>query len=242
MISGYINSVPFSVYNCGEFVLSPSEHYIRWTPSDISDGTFTIAGSTYNFSDYSGYFTWYGSTITSSAFQNNSLLTSIETDAVRIEDSAFYNCNNILYISIPNCKYIGSYAFYNNNIRASGTFLLSKCEYIGSYAFYSNHWLGTSGMELPKCSYIGGNAFNSCMMMSNVYLSVCSYIGERAFNQARPRLLKLWYSSVCYIPSSTVFNDSDTYWSVYVPSSLYYDYIEARGWSYFYGVNQIVSF
>ena len=34
-----------------------SEYYIRWAPSDLSSGRFRIGSSTYNFSDYSGYFT-----------------------------------------------------------------------------------------------------------------------------------------------------------------------------------------
>ena len=70
MISGYINSVPFSVYDCGEIMIL-DDHYIKWLPSYIHTGTFTIEGSTYNFSDYSsGMFTWSTATITSFAFRS----------------------------------------------------------------------------------------------------------------------------------------------------------------------------
>ena len=83
---GYIDSSSFPVYTYGEMMVSSSvspvsKYYIWWTPSNISSGTFTMEGSTYNFSDYSGSFEFEGGIIQDSAFNNAWSIQTLNTNA-----------------------------------------------------------------------------------------------------------------------------------------------------------------
>lgn len=214
MISGYINSVPFSVYDCGEIEMNTT-YYVRWLPSYISSGTFIIDGSTYNYSDYSsGIFDNFNTAITQSAFATNTTSISyIETDTFGIDSGAFshYGCPLLSSVSIPYCKYIGYCAFLGCDLITSIS--LPQCESIGEYAFALT---GLSKVCLPKINFISGYAFADCSNLKEIYLeadSVCELFSSTAFKRTG-------------ITSSTGY--------IIVPDSLYSSYIVASEWSYFY--------
>lgn len=161
---GYIDSSSFPVYTYGEMMLSSSispdsKYYIWWTPSNISSGTFTMEGSTYNFSDYNGSFEFEGGIIQSSAFQNT-LIQTLNTNAKEIEEYAFQSCTSLSWVSLPICESIRDCAFWN-------------CSSL-------------SQLSLPVCSHIGESAFYGCTSLNTITLgwsSVCLNTNSLVFNK-----------------------------------------------------------
>ena len=151
---GYIDSSSFPVYTYGEMIVV-TPYYIRWTPSAISSGTFSIDGSTYNFSDYSGEFLFYKNSITKSAFKENLDITTIDTDVRTIGQAAFENCYNLSEVSLSNVTSIAYRAF-------------------GSCSALSTAYL-------PECNIIAAQAFENCYNLSEVSLPNVTSIAYRAF-------------------------------------------------------------
>lgn len=154
---GYIDSSSFPVYTYGEMIVV-TPYYIRWTSSDISSGTFSIDGSTYNFSDYSGEFLFYKNSITKSAFKENLDITTIDTDVRTIGQEAFENCYNLSEVSLSKVTSIAYRAF--GSCSALYTAYLPECNIIQLGAFYGaglqTITLGASSI----CSLIGSDAFS----------------------------------------------------------------------------------
>ena len=200
MISGIINSTPFSVYNLNGEMIVWDKHYIQWSPSDIS-GSFTMEGSTYSLEDYSGYFEFLGSSITSSAFKSNPDIVTVETDAMDIQRDAFRECPALASVSLSECKVIGSTAFYKcyslssvyapyvesvswmgfESCSSLTSIDLPNCSYIDAAAF--GYCLSLSRISAPKVEYISRVAFFSCPLLASVYLPSCSVIESGAFQR-----------------------------------------------------------
>ena len=177
---GYIDSSSFPVYPYGEMMISspiPPEgkYYIWWTPSNISSGTFTMEGSTYNFSDYNGSFEFEGGIIQSSAFQNT-LIQTLNTNAKEIEDYAFQSCTSLSWVSLPMCESIRDFVFWK--CYSLSRVILPMCRYIGWFAFQS---CPLTQVRLPMCSHITFGAFANCTSLSQVSLPMCSLLDEAAF-------------------------------------------------------------
>ena len=156
-----------SIYAFGSLVWSqrpPKEYYIRWTPSNISSGTFSIAGVTYNFSDYNGYFSDFNGSITSSAFASTSIET-IETNAYSIGGYAFYNCSSLITASLSECENL-DYGVFKNCTSLQELFV-PECKMVSDYAFRSCHSLVS--ISLPLCSYLGCEAFYCCFSLKTTY-------------------------------------------------------------------------
>lgn len=196
MISGIINSTPFSVYNLnGEMIVWNPDYYIQWLPSDIS-GSFTMEGSTYNLEDYGGVFYFSDGLVTSGAFMSNSDIVSIATNADEIQDNAFMVCTALVSASLSTCSVIGSTAFY-------------KCYSLSSvYAPYveSVSWMGfeycssLTSIDLPNCSYIDGAAFGYCLSLSRISAPKVEYINRQAFFSC-PLLASVYLPSCSVIES-----------------------------------------
>ena len=257
---GYIDSSSFPVYTYGEMMISSpvspvSKYYIWWTPSNISRGTFTMEGSTYNFSDYNGSFEFEGGIIQDSAFNNARSIQTLNTNAKEIRQYAFNHCTSLTQVSLPACisigkmvfdtcisltqislpvcLYIGDYAF--TDCRSLTQISLPVCSYIDDGAFTNCSSL--TQVSLPVCSHIGNYVFQICSSLSQVSLPVCSYIGYSAFvNCSLLNIITLGWSSVCDILESQVFNNTgitSSTGSIFVPSSLVSSYKSATYWSYF---------
>lgn len=173
---GYIDSSSFPVYTYGEMIVV-TPYYIRWTPSDISSGTFSIDGSTYNFSDYSGEFLFYKNSITKSAFKENLDITRIDTDVNTIEQAAFENCYNLSEVSLSKVTSIAYRAF--GSCSALSTAYIPECTIVAAQAFENCYNL--SEVSLPNVTSIAYRAFFSCYNLSSVYLPECSTVGAQAF-------------------------------------------------------------
>lgn len=138
-------------------------------------------------------------------------ITSYSGNEIAIMYGAFENCTYTLSsVAFPYCKYIDDYAF--KNCRFLSYISFPKCEYIGSNTFADCYSLTTANFS--ECNYIGSSAFYYCRFLSSLYLlgsSVVSLANSNAFN---------------YTPLSAIATGK-----IYVPSSLYNDYIVATNWS-----------
>lgn len=231
---GYIDSSSFPVYTYGEMMIV-TPYRIRWTPRNISTGTFTIDGSTYNFSDYSysGEFLLDKGYITSSAFKSNQNITSIYTDVVGINQYAFGYCYNLSQISLPNVTNLGYRAFFS--CYALSSVYLPECSVVGGQVF---GWCsGLTSISLPKCEYLYNRALYNTAI-SEIYLPVCSNISSLAFEDCK-YLSKIIIdsSSVCRLFSSDAFTGTgitSSKGNIVVPASLYESYRTDSVWSYFF--------
>ena len=134
------------------------------------------------------------------------------TKAVRNNYSIYTNINstNLTSVSLPNCEYIGSYAF-NKCSNITG-FLLPNCKFIGGEAFRGCSCSLFTSLTLPNCRYIGGQAFYDCKSVSEIYFPG---------------------SEVCFIEQTTMWNTglAGMRLKFYVPASLIDEYKTALWWS-----------
>ena len=164
--------------------------------------------------------------IGSSAFQNCSLLTQVSLPVCsHIDTFAFRDCELLSQVSLPVCSLIDSYAFFWCS--SLSQISLPVCSDIGMYAFCRCSLL--SQVNLPMCSIIGGYAFYNCSSLSQVNLPVCSYIGDSAFYDTNLTSLTLGSNSVVTLVGDNQFFPTDML-SIYVPGSLYSQYITDPKW------------
>ena len=164
--------------------------------------------------------------IGSSAFQNCSLLTQVSLPVCsHIDTFAFRDCELLTQVSLPVCSLIDSYAFFWCS--SLSQISLPVCSYIGMYAF--KNCTNLNEVNLPVCSFIGSYAFNSCSSLSQVNLPVCSFIGTQAFYDTNLTSLTLGSNSVVSLSGDDQFPPTDML-SIYVPGSLYSQYITDPKW------------
>lgn len=174
IISAYTGGVPVvEIYNNGVKVW-PIGWYIKWTPTDLS-GTFTIDGSTYNMEDYNGYFSDFSGVITSSAFRSTGI-TTIDTNAITIQERAFAACGALSQISLSQCETMGQAAFAGCLFQYID---LPKCQWIGIDAFY--YCINLSQVSLPECRAVPIEAFAMCRNLQSIELPKCSYVTAEGF-------------------------------------------------------------
>ena len=170
LLGMYKNAPVWSNLSCVIYPLSstPGSYYINWTPSNLSRGSFTLEGYTQYFADFSGSFPWFDGVIDAhydssadvyeGAFAYTSISTII-TNAYKVESKAFDTCESLTTASFPNCSYIGDYTF-----------------------IYCNR---LTKLDLPVCEYLGDKVFADCGSSLQVILgnsSVCKLNGTLANN------------------------------------------------------------
>lgn len=145
--------------------------------------------------------------------------------ATTVGSSAFFYCSSLIQVSLPMCSYIGRYAFWEcvSLLQVN----LPVCNKIDTFAF--DGCTSLSQISLPKCSYIGNYAFYSCSSLSQVDLPVCSFIGNQAFYDTNLTSLTLGSNSVVSLSGDNQFPPTDML-SIYVPGSLYSQYITNHKW------------
>lgn len=166
---------------------------------------------------------------------------SYENSSVdRVGEYAFCFYSSLQSIDLPMASYIGNYAFSYCTLLQSVH--LSNVSYIGRNAFAGCYSLQSA--NLPVASYIGGCAFAWCYSLQSIDLPKASYIGGDAFRRCYKLLsLYLGSTSVCSLAASNAFTltpiadyttyTGGVYGSIYVPASLYSDYINATNWTVF---------
>jgi hypothetical protein len=187
---------------------------------NIWSNAFNNCSSLKNVTFAAGY-----SVVEEGTFQNCVNLEEFSYTVTKAYSKAFMNCKKLSYIKFhdANC-HLGSSAFYGceNLETISGAILIGgfmdNLE-IGIDAFYGcsklkSITLGTmiSGME-PK-----DNAFRGCKALSQFYLHSSTKVFSITTN---------WFVDTPLSSSSYL----GKYGSIYVPSSLYYSFRRASGWS-----------
>lgn len=162
-----------------------------------------------------------------------------------VESMAFYDCRSLRTVDLPACETIGEFAFHGCQALVSAS--LPACTEIHQCAFQECSSL--QGIDLPKCSRIGADGFAFCSSIAVASLPVCELIGARAFRMC-DSLSSLYLTSVSSVPtlgvdafyetpiggyprSAGYSMDYDRYGTIYVPSSLYSEFVIAERWSSF---------
>lgn len=157
------------------------------------------------------------STVGSYAFACCYNLTSVNLpQATSIGKSAFFNCYSLTSVSLPQATLIGGYAFgYCSSLTSVS---LSQATTIRNHAFdYCTH---LTSIDLPKATEIGSNAFADCYKLLSIYLIGSSVVSLESTNTFKSTPISDYTTSTAGI-----------YGSIYVPASLYNNYITAMNWS-----------
>ena len=153
--------------------------------------------------------------------------TTIENNASVIRAHCFYQCN-ITSASFPECELIKGYVFQYCSSLTTANF--PKCTQIGTSAFNSCEAL--SQVSFPKCYSVGSYAFANCTSLESINLPECVGISNYAFVFCSSlKSVYLTASSVVSLANSAAFDSTHASLAVYVPASLYSDYITANNWS-----------
>lgn len=177
--------------------------------------------------------------IGSSAFRGCSFLISAEfLSCKEVNASAFNGCTELISIAFPQCESLGSHAFEGCVQLVSAA--LPMCKTLGSYTFYGCSRLGS--VDLLKCKSFGAYAFYSCWALQEISIPECEMLNQCAFvSCTHLKNIYLLGSSVTSLASTDVFLNTplslSTYLgyfgSIYVPKSLYADYVADSIWSFY---------
>lgn len=176
--------------------------------------------------------------IGSSAFRGcHTLSTARFPKCTSLESFALARCAALTEVYFPMCERIVGYTFYQCSALTKAFF--PTCVTVDGPAFID--CVALSGVDFSACTYIGPNAFSGCHSLSTALLPLCSYIGNSAFRYCY-NLVHLYLTSVTAVTSlrvsvfysTPIGGYSDVvgrYGSVYVPSSLYDQFIVATNWA-----------
>ena len=103
----------------------------------------------------------------------------------------------------------------------------NSASFVANGAFYNNSYVQT--VNLPYATSVGDYAFYGCYLLSQVDLPVCSFIGNQAFYNTNLISLTLGSNSVVSLSGDDQFFPTDML-SIYVPVSLYNQYITNHKW------------
>lgn len=176
-----------------------------------------------------------GSYAFGSCFQ---LSSAIFPSVTTMYNNAFNRCNAIHEASFPLLTSIPQSAFmYCSKLN---TLYFPNVTSIGASAFVSCS-MSMYSIEFPKATIIGNAAFMMCTMLETASFPAATSFGTSAFyNNYHLLSLYLMGSSVPTIASNTFVSTpiagrtsstGGVYGSVFVPASLYNDYITATNWS-----------
>ena len=195
-------------------------------------------------------------------FSEHSEITSVDLPKCSIVGNyAFLNCTGLTSVNIPMCESIGYKAFFNcYNLSSSLEFPV--CKTIGLSAFLYcttlenislpqvtsisdlafNNCTRLSSIELPMATDIGRGAFYTCYRMSIASIPACKSITNQMFVSCFNLIsLYLGGSSVVPLFNGAVFTSTPIsgysksagrYGYIYVPSSLYSQYLVSTNWTY----------
>lgn len=178
----------------------------------------------------------------SNVFANCSALTSVSFPLLdSIQTNLFVKCSTLNNVYLPNASFIGQSAFaYCGELEHAD--FLSGVKTIGSSAFQSCSKL--QSVNAPVASVVSTGAFSDCTALSTATFGSNALIYGYAFFRCYNLLsLNLLASSVCRLSNTTALSSTPiegyttstggVYGSIFVPASLYDQYISATNWSVF---------
>ena len=211
----------------------------------------------------SGSITITASTVGTYAFAECQSLVSIDLpNAVQIDPIAFSSCTSLAFVNIPNVTEIGLNAFfYCKNltsvnmpnvikIKSSAFFSCSSLTSVdlpNATTLEASTFLqciGLASVSIPNVSSIGAAAFRSCTALTSISLPKLSSFNSSVFQNCY-NLLSVYLpgSSLVGLKASNAFTSTPiagytastggVLGSIFVPSSLYSNYVAASAWSYF---------
>ena len=130
----------------------------------------------------------------------------------------------VITVDVPNDGWDQKSVTEGTNIITN---LDNSASFVASYAFAYNMNIQT--VNLPYATTVGDSAFYSCSSLSQVNLPVCSFIGNKAFYDTNLTSLTLGSNSVVSLSGYNQFFPTDIL-SIYVPGSLYNQYITNHKW------------
>ena len=254
-ISGDVDMEPITITENGEYSLGAGRGYSQVTASvpntytEADEGKVVESGALVGqtaliVTERGSYDTKKNDLVVVNMTPNNapgivarSLSIIEDSDVISIGDYAFYSYQGLQEVSFPACTVIGNNAFLGCESLANISF--SECLVIGNSAF--SNCSSLTSISFPVCMSIGSTAFQACSSLTGVSFPACENIGNNAFSNCVTLLsLYLEASTVCTLGNdvftSTPIGDyttatSGVYGSVYVPASLYDQYIVASNWS-----------
>lgn len=225
-------------------------------PWVIPSGTYSISSNgAYNISSYASVNVSCaeGVPVDDIALRTISVSGGIRGNASMISSYAFYGCYSIYSVSFPNATKIGSGAFANcNHLREmyfpAVTQIMAEaficCSSLRTISFQLVSSVGKSAfascknlteVNLPEALVIADCAFLKCSYLNTVRLPKVSLISYLAFSDCS-RLISVYLNEVSQVPSTDYHNPFDgtnlsSSGQIYVPASLYQDFIVATYWS-----------
>ena len=178
------------------------------------------------------------------AFAYCTQLTNVNfVNCSEIGAQAFVGCKSLVNINFPNCITIGKSAFQSCSALISVDF--PSCTAINEGVFENCYALTTA--SFPNCTSIGVNnlfatsPFYGCSALTTVYAPICNIISASTFSKCY-NLISLYLNSVSSVttlqydvfkstPIGGYSASAGRYGSVFVPASLYNDFIVASYWS-----------
>lgn len=117
-----------------------------------------------------------------SGFRKISLSSALE----KIDDKAFYFCQNLKDFSLPsNIKHIGNDSFCGCTSLSGNLVLPSELEYLGDGTFTYCKFTGTLNFP-PKINRIGNKTFEGCYFTGDLIIpDAIEYLGSEAFSYCR---------------------------------------------------------
>lgn len=163
-------------------------------------------------------------------------VTNLVNDSIQdIGPYAFCICPVLSYVNCRACTFIGSWAFFKCSTLTTANF--SACTSMDIAAFEGCSVL--SNISFPRCKTIGQCAFQACVSLTTVRFPECTTIRRQAFDSCTNlKSIYLGASTVCSLENTDAFeyrsgnaNYTLKKLRIYVPSSLYDDYLVANNWS-----------
>ncbi len=189
-----LSSAAETLYAAGSYIIPTGDLtlYASWTASDNSDFEWSVSGDSATLTKYYGAggavvipTKYNGFTVTgigSDAFYNCNTMTSVSIPqgVKNIGYSAFYGCTGLTSLTIPDSvSAIGDSAFYGCTGLTSLT-IPDSVSSIDGFAFYG--CTGLTSLTIPhSVSFIGNSAFSACSNIESLDLGSVQSIGDEAF-------------------------------------------------------------
>lgn len=161
------------------------------------------------------------------------------SEITSIGQYAFYSCNLLLTVSLPNATSANMYAF--GGCSKLTTVSLQNATTIDLYAF--NGCSKLTDISVPNVTSISMNAFNNCSSLTDISLPNVTSIGSSAFSGcSKLATVVLGASTMCALSNANAFNNTPfvsgrTGGTLYVPQDLITSYQADTNWSTVLGWN-----
>lgn len=157
---------------------------------------------------------------------------SVRSDVTTIGYYAFASCANLVNINFPNAVTISGYGFQNCTSLKDA--FLPKVQGLNGYAFFGCTML--ENVDLPSVKSIGNYAFRKCAALKKIDLNQTYNINVYAFYECTnlETIILRKTDKICTLAGVNVLQytkiaDGEGY--IYVPSSLYDDYVNGTNWA-----------